>query len=238
MLYRSTLEIALWGVITLYLLDVGGGQFHFMTFFLGAIIFWNFLIRIQHGITVSFLEDVWARNFMHLFSSPLSFGEYLLGLLVMSVFQTIVAIGFMALLAWTLFAYNIFQFGVAMIPFVAVLFVFGWALGVLTVAIILRLGPSSDILAWSIPALFMPLVGVFYPVSTLPKFLQPLSWVLPPTYVFEGLRGIVASQSFDSSRFITALLLAVILLVLAYLISLRSYRWVLRTGRFTRFMTE
>ena len=169
--YWSALEMVLWGVITLYILDVGGGQFNFMTFFIGAIIFWNFLIRIQHGITVSFLEDVWVRNFMHLFSSPLSFGEYILGLLLMSVFQTIIAIGFMMVLAWLLFAYNIFQFGLAMIPFVAVLFVFGWALGVLTIAIILRLGPSSDILAWSIPALFMPLVGVFYPVSTLPKFL-------------------------------------------------------------------
>ncbi len=36
-----------------------------------------------------------------------------------------------------------------------------------------------------------PLGAVYYPVSTLPGWLQSVSWLLPPTYVFEGLRSVL-----------------------------------------------
>lgn len=236
--YWATIDLLLWGVLTIYLQDVGGQRLSFITVLLGAVILWNFLSRVQHGVSVSYLEDVWVRNFMNLFGSPLTVNEYVLGLMLTSVFTTLVSVVFMTTLATILFAYNIFQFGLLLIPFIAILFVFGWALGILTTAIILRLGPSSEILAWSIPALLSPLAGVFYPISTLPKALQPIATILPPSQVFEGMRSIILTGAFDSTRLFLALGLSLVFFLLAYWFLLTSYRHVLQQGHLIRFFSD
>lgn len=236
--YWSALEIFLWGFLTVYIHNVGGAEFGFITVIIGAVILWNFLLRVQQGIAISFLEDVWTRNLVNLFASPLSIGQYLAGLVLTSIFTSLVALSFMTMVAWFLFTYNLFQFGFLMLPFIFILFFFGLALGLFTTATILRFGPSSEILAWSIPTLIPPFSGVFYPIDTLPSWLQPISKVLPSTHVFEGMRSIVLSGTFDFNRLIFASILAMVFFVIMYWYLMRSYRHVLRKGLFTRFMTE
>lgn len=236
--YWSTLDLLLWGLITIYLSRMDTSNFAFVAVILGTIILWNFLTRIQHGITVSFLEDNWTRNFINLFSSPLTLSEYIMGLVLTSASTALISILFMAGLAWFLFAYNIFQFGFLLLPYIGILFFFGWALGLLTTAIILRLGPSSEILAWSIPALLGPISGVFYPISTLPSAVQTIAAFIPISYVFEGMRTIVLTGSFDAGRLFLAGILSLVFFLAAYWFLLHSYRRVLRLGLFIRFMTD
>ena len=236
--YWSIIELFLWGFLTVYLAGVDEDRFSFMTVVIGTVIFWNFLMRIQQGITVSFLEDVWSRNFMNLFATPLKINEYVTGLVMIAVLSALVSIGSMALVAWFLFAYNIFQFGFLMLPFVFILFLFGLALGLYTTAMILRFGPSSEILAWSIPALLPPFSGIFYPLSALPVWLQKVANFIPASHVFEGMRSVVLHGVLDWNRLIFAALLSLAFLAGAYLLLLKVYRYVLRKGLFTRFMTE
>src|SRR3989304_421487 len=42
------------------------------------------------------------------------------------------------------------------------------------------------------PALISPFAGVFYPISTLPQWMQVISHLLPPSYIFESIRAIVS----------------------------------------------
>ena len=44
--------------------------------------------------------------------------------------------------------------------------------------------------------LFAPFSAVFYPVAILPHWAQSISWTLPTTYVFEGMRQILNHQPF------------------------------------------
>src|SRR3989338_5238391 len=234
--YWPALDLVLWGLIAAYFGRAGGADAAFTSTLVGALIFWYFFTRIQYGIIISFLEDVWTRNFMNLFASPLSVGEYVLGLIFSSVLRTVPAIVFMALLAFLLFSYNIFQFGIFIVPFAAVLFVFGTALGVMTTAIVLRFGPSSEFLAWSIPAFLLPFSGVFYPTSFLPGIVRPWVEVLPSTYVFEGMRTVLFSGTFDGSGFWWALLFSVVVFIAAYAFIVRIYKIVLSKGLFNRFI--
>lgn len=236
--YWSLLELFLYGVFTIYLDRVGRYDISFVTLILGAVILWSMLFRVQHGITVSFLEDVWTRNLVNLFASPLSIHHYIAGLVLTSVAEAILSFMFLALVAWMLFAYNIFQFGFLLLPFLAVLFVFGWALGLLATAIILRLGPSAEILAWSIPAFLTPLSGVFYPISALPAWLQPIAYLLPTSQVFEGMRAVILSGAFDAERLLVAFAISILAAAVAYAVLLWSYRDVMRQGFMTRFLTE
>jgi ABC-2 type transport system permease protein len=36
-----------------------------------------------------------------------------------------------------------------------------------------------------------PISAVFYPVSVLPTWLQPVAWCTPATHVFEGMREVL-----------------------------------------------
>lgn len=236
--YWSTLDLVMWGIMSGYLGGLTGGKISFVSTLVGAVILLSFFFRVQQGIGVAFLEDVYVRNFINLFASPLSIYEYIFGLMLTSIFDTTIAISFMAVLAWLLFSFNIFQFGLLLIPFVAVLFMVGWTLGLLSVGVVLRFGPSAEIFTWSMPALMTPFSAVFYPVSALPPFLQKVSAVIPNSYVFEGMRAVTLTGSFDLQKFAAALVLALIYLVLAYFFLYRSYLTVLRRGLFARFVTE
>jgi ABC-2 type transport system permease protein len=59
--------------------------------------------------------------------------------------------------------------------------------------------------------LLMPLACVYYPVATLPDWLQPVAWLLPPTYVFEGMRALVIDKVFRPDLMVDALALNAIL---------------------------
>ncbi len=78
--YWPTVDLLLWGFVTIYLETSTVRLPEFVSFFLGALILWNILLRAQQGISVSFLEDVWARNLVNLLVSPLSIVEYIVAL--------------------------------------------------------------------------------------------------------------------------------------------------------------
>ena len=73
------IDIVLWGFITRYLNTVAQAGFDFVPVLLGAVLLWDFFTRVMHGVSMAFLEDVWSRNFLNLFASPLTIGEYLGG---------------------------------------------------------------------------------------------------------------------------------------------------------------
>lgn len=236
--YWPMLDLFLWGLLTIYLNKVGQANFNFISVFLGALILWNFFTRAQHGITISFLEDVWARNLANVFATPARIGEFLTGGIIISFIEASLAMGLMVFFSWLFMAFNIFSFGFLLLPFLSVLFVFGWALGIITVSIIFRYGTSVDILAWSIPALVMPFSAVFYPVSTLPEFLQPIARLLPTSYIFEGMRAVVFTGQFSWHQFLTAIALASIAFILAIALFAFVSRLARRRGILIRFSTE
>lgn len=183
------IDILLWGFITKYLNSMSAGP-NFIPVLLGAVLLWDFFSRIMHGVATSFFEDVWSRNFLNIFASPLSISEYLSGLVLTSILTSIVGLGVMLLLATLGFGLSVFTYGVATIPFILVLFLFGVALGITGTALVLRFGPAAEWFVWPIPAMLSPFAGVFYPISTLPAWMQFLAYLLPPSYVFESLRAL------------------------------------------------
>ena len=65
------IDIVLWGFITRYLNTVAGSGVNFVPTLLGGVLLWDFLTRIMQGVSIAFMEDIWARNFLNLFSTPL-----------------------------------------------------------------------------------------------------------------------------------------------------------------------
>lgn len=231
-------DIVLWGFITRYLNTVAAPGFNFVPALLGAVLLWDFLVRVMQGVTMAFLEDVWARNFLNVFATPLSISEYVTGLVLSSIVTSSVGLGVMIVLATTVFGLSFLAYGLMIVPFLMVLFLFGIALGIFGSAIVLRLGPAAEWFIWPIPALISPFAGVFYPLSVLPGWMQALAHILPPSFVFEGVRAIVAGREVRVPTLAWGVALAILYIVLASSFFTRVCRHAVRTGLIARYSAE
>ena len=189
--YWPFLDLVVWGFLTIYLHKSGVEIHGAVSFFLGALILWDVLFRAQQGIALSFLEEMWARNLMNLFASPLTVGEYLVATMAMSIFKVTAVGSLMILFALVFYSYDIFVIGISLVPFILNLLISGWIIGVLTTSIILRFGQQAEVLAWGMVFLFQPISCVFYPMEVLPPILQKIAWMVPPSHVFEGMRAVL-----------------------------------------------
>jgi len=190
--YWPFLDLVIWGFITLYLARYQSEIPGFVTFFLGALILWDMLFRSQQGITISFLEELWARNLMNLFASPLKPSEFLAATMAMSIFKVTCVSIVMAICALLFFSYNVLTTGLWLVPFVFNLVLTGWVIGVFTTSLIMRFGQEAEVLAWSMVFLFQPISCVFYPMEILPGWLKPVAWGNPAAHVFEGMRAVLS----------------------------------------------
>jgi len=231
-------DMVLWGFITRYLNAVASPGFDFVPVLLGAVLLWDFFARVMQGVTTAFFEDVWSRNFLNLFATPLSIPEYVGGLVLSSVATSSVGLAVMVLLSGAIFGLSFLTYGLMLVPFLAVLFLFGIALGIFASAVVLRLGPASEWLVWPIPALLSPFAAVFYPLSTLPRFMQLLARLLPPSYVFEGMRKVVAGGVVSSATLLFGACLAALYVLAACAFFVRVHRHAVRTGLIARYSAE
>lgn len=214
-IYWPVLDVVLWGFITLYLNRYQSGLPSVVAFFLGALILWDILFRAQQGVCISFLEEVWSRNLLNLFVSPLRPIEFLASTMLISIAKVILSSAATILLALLLYSFNVFTIGLSLVPFVLNLILMGWAIGVFTTAIILRYGQQAEVLAWGLVLLFMPVSAVFYPVSILPPFLQGIAKFIPASHVFEGMRTVITGGIFPARELFWALGLNILYLIVA-----------------------
>lgn len=232
------IDIVLWGFITRYLNSLASPGFNFVPALLGAVLLWDFLTRVMQGVSTAFLEDVWSRNFLNMFATPLRISEYILGLVITSIATSLIGLLTMLCLATLVFGLSFFAYGAAIVPFLLVLFLSGIALGIAGSAMVLRLGPASEWFVWPMPALLSPFVGVFYPISTLPFWMQVISRALPPSYVFEGIRAIVRHQPWNPAGLAVGFGLSLLYIAAAGLFFRHVFRVAVRTGLLARYSAE
>lgn len=232
------IDIVLWGFITRWLNAVSGAALDFVPVLLGAVLLWDFFARVMQGVTMAFFEDVWSRNFLNVFATPITIGEYVAGLVASSVVTSAVGLAVMLALATSVFGLAVAAPGLAGAAALLVLFLFGIALGIAGCAIVLRLGPAAEWLIWPIPAVLSPFAGVFYPVATLPPWMQAVSRLLAPSYVFETLRAVVAGAAPSWAALGRGALLALAAVALAGWLFARVYRQAVRSGLLARYSAE
>jgi len=211
LVYWPTVQMITWGFLQYYIMQNAGGFFaRAGGTFIGAVLLWDILFRGQLGFSISFMEEMWARNIGNLMMSPLRPFEFLSALMVMSLVRLSIGLVPVTILAVAFFGFNLYSMGFALVAFFINLMLTSWAVGIFVSGVVLRNGLGAENLAWSIMFLFMPLACVYYPVTTLPVWLQPVAWALPPTYVFEGMRALLIQHVFRPHLMIDAFLINIV----------------------------
>jgi ABC-2 type transport system permease protein len=214
LMYWPLLQMVVWGFITVFLARHSSWMVQAGGLLIGAVLLWDVLVRGQFGMTLSLLEEMWSRNLANLFVSPLRPFEFAISLMILSMLRSLFGVVPAALLAIPLFAYSIFDLGLPLVAFWAVLTMFGWGVGLVISAALIRFGLSAESYAWASIFVLAPISGVYYPIDTLPLWLRPVSWSLPSTHVFEGMRALMIDHVFRWDLLGLALALNVVYLAL------------------------
>ena len=218
MMYYPTVTMVLWAFVTIYLAPTNRFLADAPGYFIGAVLLWDVLFRGQLGASLTFIEEVYARNLGNLFVSPLRLHEFIAGQLAMSVLRTLIGVGGACLFAWLLFRYSIFSMGLPLVAFFACLIAFGWSIGLAVSAMLLRFGLGAEELAWAAIFLVAPISGVYYPIGVLPGALQAIAYALPPAYVFEGMRAVLLQHVLRADYLLDAALLDLLFIGLGALL--------------------
>lgn len=204
------LVLILWGFLATYVQNIQSQTL--ASFLLGGMILWVVFEKVSTDIGVNFMFEIWDRNVINLLASPLTFLEFITGLLTISFVKIMIALTSMWLMAGIFYNFQITSLGFGLSLLWVNLFIFAVAFGIFNVSVILRYGHSIGPLTWILPFFVQPFAAVFYPISVLPPLFQKIAFVLPISHVFEGMRYTLKNQQFDYNSFWIAFLLNVIYL--------------------------
>jgi ABC-2 type transport system permease protein len=221
--YWPLVDILLWGLTSIWIQSQSNVP-NLPLVLMTALIFWQIAWRGSIDISVNLLQEFWHRNLVNIFSTPLKISEWICGILLLCLCKLVITIAFGALMVYLLYALNVFTLGWSFLPFAALLLIFGWTLGFSAGGLIIYWGNKVEMVAWMAAFVFAPFSAVFYPVQTLPHWAQQIAWCLPTTYVFEGMRQVLAGNPLPSSYLITSLFLNILYLLLAILF----FRWMFK----------
>lgn len=222
MVYWPTMQMMLWGFITIFLMDKSDWLAQASGVLLSGLLLWEILFRSQLGVSLAYLEEVWARNLASLLVSPLRPAELVASMVTLSLIRTLIGVSGAALLAYPLYHYNLFEMGWGLIAFFANLMVMGWSVGLLVSSLIMRFGLGAESLAWAAIFIAQPLSGIYYPVSVLPDWMQVIAAALPSSHVFEGMRAVLLDDTFRWDLLANAMLLNAVYLAVSGLVFMKG----------------
>jgi ABC-2 type transport system permease protein len=188
MFYWPALDLFIWGLTGLYVATLSGNNKEYIFVILTGLVFWIIIWRMQYEINVNILSEIWDRNIVNIFCSPLTIAEWMISLMVVGLTKMIISFSFSAILAYTIYQYNVLTFGPILLPIVISLSLTGWATGFFIGAFIVRYGQKIQTIAWTGVTLIVPFSAIYYPLSILPQWAQKIALFVPSSYVFEAMR--------------------------------------------------
>lgn len=210
--YWPLFDIVVWGFTSRWIQT----QTHAHSFvILIALVLWQAAYRSNLDITFNLLSEIWSRNIVNLFSTPLSLGEWIISAMGIGVFNTLISVSFGACAIWFLYGVSLFQVGWLLVPFFFSLMLSGWAIGFFTASTLIYWGQSVQKLVWVMGWFFVPFSAVYYPLQSLPAWVQKFSYCLPMTYIFEGLRSYVQTGRIPTHYLLMSYALNIIYIVAA-----------------------
>ncbi len=184
-------DVLLFGSIGVFASRQEGPGAVALGYLLVGIVLWHVVYQAQIALSTGFMEETWSRNLLNLMVTPIREVEYVAGVVLFGFVKLVAGVGLVALTAAALYAFNVTDLGIGLIPVAAILIVVGWIVGAFVIAMVLRFGSGAEALAWGILFVLMPLSGAFYPIEALPGILRPIAAVLPTTYAFAAGRELL-----------------------------------------------
>src|SRR5579863_2089751 len=201
---------------------------------------WSYLSVTFEGVTDMITIERWEGTIEHTFMAPISRFTHLIGScwyaiahgLLFTFVQLIVVGSFFHLdLSHANYLTAIFMLLAGSVSFV------GFGIGAAVLPLLFTERGSQ--MSYIVRAVLLLVSGVYYPITVLPGWMQPLARISPATYVLEGLRAALLSNQVIWSGEIWSytwplIVTGIVSVPLGVLIFKRAERFAKRTGRLKR----
>lgn len=228
--YWPIIDLILWGLTSAYFTKYATNIPQIALLMLSGVLLWIIVWRGQSEITIGILDDLWNKNLINIFASPLKFSEWITALVTLGIIKAFLSFSFGVLVAYLLYAINIFPYAFYIIPFALLLIMTGWSMGFFIAALILRYGTRIQTLAWTAPWIVSPFSAIYYPVAALPDWAQKISGLIPTSYIFEGMREVINTGKFDPMKIFMSLILNIVFLILSIYFLKSSFNKLMKKG--------
>ncbi|HUP26512.1 MAG TPA: ABC transporter permease, partial [Candidatus Limnocylindrales bacterium] len=188
-----------------------------------------------YSTSVSSMWNVWSHNLSNMFIAPLRVTEYLLAHIISATLKSLFILVCAVILVRFVFDLNILGLGILPVLFSYFnMVIFGTAIGLILIGLVFQYGTRIQALTWAVIYFIQPLCAVFFPVSILPAFIQPLAYIFPVTYFFEWLRAIHAGGSYSLQKVLFAFIFNLIYLLACSFIFSRQLVAAKNSGQIVR----
>lgn len=228
--YWPTVDLFLWGITSSYFKSISPSGNFFVALIVSGILLWIFTWRAQFELTNNVLSELWDKNMINLFVSPLSFSEWVTAAIIQGILKGLLSISFASGVAFLLYKVHLFNYGLYLIPFALLLIMSGWWIGLFIASVLMRYGSKVQTLAWTVIWAVAPFSAIYYPVAILPSWAQKVSYLLPTTYVFESGRQLLTHGTIDVRMLYISFGLNLLYVLLTFLMLRSSFKKVLKRG--------
>lgn len=215
MFYWPVMDLFIWGLTGLYIVKLSTNNQNVIFVVLTGLIYWLVIWRSQYEIAANLLQEMWDRNLINIFASPLKISEWIASVMIFGFIEMMVTVSFSGILVVILYNYPILAYGLYTIPIILSLVLTGWAVGFFVAAFIIRYGQKIQTLAWTGVALISPFSVLYYPLHILPNWAQKVAWFVPSSHIFEGMREIIFTGKISYDKLYISFGLNIIYLFLA-----------------------
>ena len=180
-----------------------------------GVALWQFLVRVNFGVSLSFLQEVISQNVINLFSSPLTLAEWVCAIMLNGLILGTITYAFCISIVWALYGYNMLSLGLFIWYTTAQLFIAGSAIGFFGASLLMAWGTKVQALVFMVGITAAPLSGAFYPIDVLPQSVQYVAYALPLSHIFHGLFTYIQHHTWSIHNIIYATTLNILLITIA-----------------------
>ncbi len=230
--FWPVMDAILWGSLGVYM--ARGGSATTVNFLLaGIVLFWT-LTSVQMTMSIAVMDETSTRNLLNVLTTSVTPAEYLSGVAAFGLIKLSLTMTTLTVTTLVIYGFSLGTLGWATLPIVLLLIVNGWAVGLMVLGLILRFGPSAEILTWGINYVMLSLSGVFFPASALPGGIGNIAKYLPTGLAFAAMRTVLGGGATPWRQ----LALAGVGSLAVLAMSLSFCGWMLRIFRQRGFVTR
>jgi len=234
--FWPVMDAILWGSLGVYMSTAATGSANQTVVALmlgGMTLFWTLTV-VQMTVSLSVMDETNTRNLLNVLSTSVKPIEYLLGVAAFGLMKLAMTMTTITVMTTLVYGFALNSLGWNSLPILLLLIVNGWALGFVILGLVLRFGPSAEILTWGLNYVMLAVSGVFFPPSALPGGLGDVVRWLPTGLAFDAMRTIVRGEPTPVGTLWAAAGGSIVVLVLA----LAFCGWMLRVFRRRGFVTR
>lgn len=204
--YWPFINIVIWGITSVWIQTISDDP-HIAASILTGLVLWQIVFRVNLETAKGLYEELLHHNLVNLFSTPLTWLEWVGAIMIMGIINMVLVTICSGTAVYFLYSINMFNLGKSLWLFMGLLLLSGWFIGFLICGLLIYWGLKAQDFIYSIGYVFAPFSAIFYPLAALPPVAQTIGKWLPTSYVFEAMRQLLKTGSYDQHLITTSIVL-------------------------------